>query len=334
MIDDRIEQQPGTVEATVSARRTLSDDVVEIVLAAPDLSNVEWAPGAHIDLILPSGLVRQYSLCGGTPAAGELHIAVLDEPSGRGGSREVHQDLHPGVKVGVRGPRNHFKLVEAPEYLFIAGGIGITPILAMIAQVATTGASWSLLYGGRTRKSMAYVQELENYHASRTCLGTGEFSIVPEDELGRPDLRRALGSISSTTLVYACGPEPLLQAIEDLAAELLNPGQLHLERFGAAERAVDTTGDGGLDEFEVELAASGQVLQVGAEDRLIDIVRTVAPQVPFSCEEGYCGSCETGVMAGLPCHRDTVLTDEERAENDTMMICVGRSLTKRLTLDL
>ncbi|TDD03329.1 oxidoreductase [Saccharopolyspora terrae] len=324
--------QNTTHPMSVTARRELSDGVVELELTHVDGHTIEWEPGAHLDVVLSSGLVRQYSICGGEGHRGVVRIAVLREEEGRGGSREVHENLHPGTEIGIRGPRNHFRLVEADRYLFIAGGIGITPILAMIDQVTRQRLPWTLLYGGRNRRSMAYVDELTRFRGS--AASSAEVIVVPEDEEGRPDLRTALTDLEASTAVYACGPEPLLVALEELAEELLEPGQLHLERFGAAQSAVDTTGDGGLDSFEVELASTGEVLQVGPDDRLIDVVRTVEPQVPFSCEEGYCGSCETGVLKGLPCHRDQVLSDEEREQNDTMMICVGRSRTERLTLDL
>jgi ferredoxin-NADP reductase len=309
-----------------------SDAVVELVLEPADGQPFpSWEPGAHIDLFLPSGLVRQYSLCGDPADTARLQMAVLREVNGRGGSVEVHDVLQPGVELSINGPRNHFQLEDAPQYVFVAGGIGITPILAMTRAAVDQEAEWILYYGGRTAGSMAYVDELERL--ADESAGHGQLVLVPEDELGRLNLDAIFASAAGGIPIYACGPEPLLEALEERAARDLAPHQLHLERFGAAPAGV-ATDDGALDNFEIVIASSGAILPVGPNDRMIDVVRTVAPQVPFSCEEGYCGSCETGVVDGLPCHRDTILTDEERASNETMMICVGRALSKRITLDL
>lgn len=319
-------------QITLAQRRMLSDCVAELVLEPADGQPFpSWDPGAHIDLFLPSGLVRQYSLCGDPADAGSLHVAVLREVDGRGGSVEVHDVLQPGIELTINGPRNHFQLEDATQYVFVAGGIGITPILAMIRAAVDHGAEWTLYYGGRTARSMAYVDELERFVDKSG--GQGQLVLVPEDKLGRLDLDAIVASAAGGIPIYACGPEPLLEALEERAGRDLAPQQLHLERFGAAPGGA-ATDDGALDNFEIVIASSGAVLPVGSNDRMIDVVRTVAPQVPFSCEEGYCGSCETGVLEGLPCHRDTILTDEERASNETMMICVGRALSKRITLDL
>lgn len=316
----------------LAERRKLSDGVVELVLVPADAGQFPpWDPGAHIDLFMPSGLVRQYSLCGDPADPRTFHVAVLREVDGRGGSVEVHDELTPGMELSINGPRNHFQMQGASQYVFVAGGIGITPILAMTRAAVDQGASWILYYGGRTARSMAYVDELEQLVDKSG--ERGRLVLVPEDELGRLDLDAIFASAEGGIPIYACGPEPLLEALEERAERDLQPHQLHLERFGAASGGV-VTDDGALDHFEIVIASSGAVLPVGPDDRMIDVVRTVVPQVPFSCEEGYCGSCETGVLEGLPCHRDTILTDEERESNETMMICVGRALSKRVTLDL
>ncbi|MEV7392791.1 PDR/VanB family oxidoreductase [Streptomyces sp. NPDC091215] len=326
-------ERPLTEErhVTITLRREVAEGVVELNLTAADPADGpldDWEPGAHIDIVLPSGTVRQYSLCGHPERPAEYRIAVLREAGGRGGSVEVHDSLPEGTTVAIRGPRNHFKLVEAERYLFLAGGIGITPILAMARDAAATGTPWTLVYGGRTRSSMAYTDELLELAA----LSQGDVVLVPQDELGHPDFATAFRVAPEGTAVYACGPEPMLQAAETLSKELLPAGVFHLERFGAKAQTdepahTDT-------EFEVELARSGRTLTVPVDRRLIDVVREVVPQVPFSCEEGYCGSCETGVLNGIPDHRDQVLTPEERDSNETMMICVGRCLSRKLTLDL
>ncbi|MFJ9567844.1 PDR/VanB family oxidoreductase [Streptomyces fuscichromogenes] len=322
----------GERRVRVARRREAATGIVELTLipvSPADDPLDEWQPGAHVDIVLPSGTVRQYSLCGHPDRPQEYVIAVLREPEGRGGSAEVHDQLTEGTVVTVRGPRNHFRLAEAPRYLFLAGGIGITPVLTMAREAAATGTSWKLIYGGRTSASMAYTDELLELAA----LSQGTVELVPQDAQGHPDFATAFTAAEEGTAVYACGPEPMLQAVEALSGELLPEGALHLERFGAKpqdEAASDTSDT----EFEVELARSGRTLTVPADRRLIDVVREVVPQVPFSCEEGYCGSCETGVLDGIPDHRDQVLTPEERDTNETMMICVGRCLSQKLVLDL
>jgi ferredoxin-NADP reductase len=315
----------NTRNVVVAGRRTVAADVVEITLSDPSGQALgSWSAGAHIDVELPSGLIRQYSLCGRPGSTDAYTIAVLRDKAGRGGSVEVHERLVEGATVTIRGPRNHFELGEAKYYLFLAGGIGITPMLAMARQAASAGIPWTMHYGGRSRATMAYLSELAEIPGGNT-------HVVPQDEQGLPQFSTAIRELADGGAVYACGPEPMLRAVERLSDELLRPGTLHLERFGAKDgEPVDTAGAG----FEVELAESGVTLRVEPDARLIDVVRTVVPHVPFSCEEGYCGSCETRVLCGLPDHRDQVLSDEERAANDTMMICVGRSLTPKLVLDL
>ncbi|MGI3224284.1 PDR/VanB family oxidoreductase [Streptomyces sp. GTA36] len=320
----------GERQVTITRRRPVAAGVVELALTANSADDPleDWEPGAHIDIVLPSGAIRQYSLCGHPERPLEYVIAVLREPEGRGGSAEVHDRMPEGTTVAIRGPRNHFRLAAAERYLFLAGGIGITPILAMAREAAAAGTPWTLIYGGRTRSSMAYTDELVELAA----LSHGTVVLVPQDELGHPDFATAFCSAPEGTAVYACGPEPMLQAAEALSEELLPAGALHLERFGAKPQTDEPAHS--ATEFEVELARSGRTLTVPADRRLIDVVREVVPQVPFSCEEGYCGSCETGVLDGMPDHRDQVLTPEERDSNETMMICVGRCLSRKLTLDL
>jgi ferredoxin-NADP reductase len=320
----RAPAQAGELAVTVRSRRPLAEDVIELRLAAA-APLPAWSPGAHIDLLLPSGTVRQYSLCGDPEDASAYTVAVLREPAGRGGSIEVHE-LGEGTEVTVRGPRNHFELRPADHYLLIAGGIGITPLLAMARELEARGASWRAVYGGRSRSSMAYLDDL-------VTLGGERVRIVAQDEAGIIDLAAELADLAPGTHIYACGPEAMLRAVEDEAEHRGIAEAVHLERFGATAPA-DSAGATEDSAFEVECARSGAVLQVPCGTRLIDVVRQVAPQVPFSCEEGYCGSCETAVLDGIPDHRDQVLSAEERDANDTMMICVGRAKSARLVLDV
>jgi ferredoxin-NADP reductase len=317
-----------TRTTVVADRREVAPGIVALTLVDPSGELLPpWTAGAHIDMELPSGLVRQYSLCGRPGDAGSYTVAVLREDFGRGGSVEIHDAVHRGATVSIRGPRNHFELQSAPAYLLLAGGIGITPILAMARQAAEAGTPWTVMYGGRSRTTMAFLPEL----AELAATGNGQLVIVPQDEVGLPDFAHALRELPADAAVYACGPEPMLRAVEELSETFLTPGTLHLERFAAKDgEHVDAAGA----EFDVELAQTGTTLTVGPDARLIDVVRTAVPNVPFSCEEGYCGSCETRVLAGTPDHRDQILSDEERRANDTMMICVGRSRTPKLVLDL
>lgn len=320
-----------------------ADDVVSLQLACPDGSPAPaWTPGAHIDVVLPSGLVRQYSLCGDPGDRGSLTVAVLHERHGRGGSREIHETRLVGRTVGIRGPRNHFKLRAADEYLLIAGGIGVTPLLAMARHLDAEGCSWRLVYGGRSRASMAFLAELSAFD--------GAVTVVPQDEQGLPDLDAILDDTSPGTEVYCCGPEGLLRAVEAAGAARGVP--VHVERFGTAGPAVAVApvpaaavvapaavpegadDEPGMGAFQVELRRTGITVEVDPDRTILEAVREHLPEVISSCEEGFCGACETRVIEGIPDHRDQVLDPVERESNETMMICVGRSCTKRLVLDL
>ncbi|MCD7436666.1 PDR/VanB family oxidoreductase [Streptomyces lincolnensis] len=305
-------------ELVVDRRESAADGVLALTLRHPLGEELPaWEPGAHIDVVLGPGLERQYSLCGDPADRSAWRIAVLREPDGRGGSAHVHRELRQGDKVRVRGPRNHFALKPAPGYRFVAGGIGITPILPMLAEAESKGAEWTLLYGGRTRASMAFAEELSRYGDRVT--------IAPQDETGLLDLASVLDDVPEGTLVYCCGPGPLLDAVE----ERCPAGVLHVERFAPKEQETgENTG------FEVELAQSGRTVTVAPEVSVLDAVRAAGVEVLFSCTEGTCGTCETDVLDGTPEHRDSVLTDEEREAGETMMICVSRCRGTRLVLDL
>jgi len=316
-----------SLPAVVTERRDEAEGVVSLRLTAPDGSALPgWTPGAHLDVILPSGLIRQYSLCGDPADTSGYRIAILREQVSRGGSEEVHDHVYPGTRLALRGPRNHFPLVDAQEYLLIAGGVGITPLLPMSQEIAARGVPWKMIYGGRRRASMAFVDELRG-------LAGGRLELVPEDEAGYPDVAGALAGRAPGTAVYCCGPEGLLRAVEEHCARLGISEWLHLERF-AANSALPPPTPTGTDSFEVYLAKSDITVVVPPNRSLLSSVRDVLPDVAFSCQEGVCGTCETEVLEGVPDHRDQVLTDDEREAGDTMMICVGRSKSPRLVLNL
>ncbi|MGW1713941.1 PDR/VanB family oxidoreductase [Streptomyces sp. NPDC002156] len=306
------------VELIVDRRELAADGVLALTLRHPLGEQLpEWEPGAHVDVVLGPELERQYSLCGDPADRSAWRIAVLREPDGRGGSAYVHGQLGLGDKVRVRGPRNHFALKPAPRYRFVAGGIGITPILPMLAAAEAAGAEWTLLYGGRTRNSMAFTEELGRYGDKVT--------FAPQDETGLLDLDSEIGQLTEGTLVYCCGPGALLDAVEAVCPG----GALHVERFTPK---VQQGGDDS--EFEVVLQRSGRTLTVPVDVSVLDTVRGAGVEVLYSCTEGTCGTCETDVLEGTPDHRDSVLSDEEREAGETMLICVSRCRGPRLVLDL
>jgi ferredoxin-NADP reductase len=304
----------------VSRRATAADGVVVLDLRDPGGADLpDWAPGAHIDLVPVEGLVRQYSLCGDPADRAVWRIAVLREPAGRGGSRAVHDQVGEGDLVEVAGPRNHFPLVPAPRYLFLAGGIGITPLLPMVAAATAAGAGWRLHYGGRSRASMAFREALCSAYGARVL-------VHPQDETGLLDLDAILADVPSDTPVYCCGPEPLLQAVERRCIDR----PLHVERFTPKEQGEPVRSDS----FEVSLARAGRTLTVPPGKSILRVVEEAGIELLWSCTEGTCGTCETAVLAGQVDHRDSLLTDEERAANDTMLICVSRAAGPRLILDI
>ena len=321
--DTTVVVQELVTDVRVTAKEEVADGVVALTLRALDGAPLPpWTPGAHVDLILGSGVPnRQYSLCGDPDDHSAYRLGILHDPSGGGGSRHVHDRLAAGDVARIRGPRNNFALAPSPRYLFVAGGIGITPILTMIAAAESAGAGWSLVYGGRQRASMAFLDELAPYG--------DRVAIRPQDEYGLLDLDALLGTPQPDTLVYCCGPEPLLAAVEERCGAWPSHA-LHVERFAARPMSAPAR----TEAFDVELARTGLTLTVPPERSVLDVVEAAGVGVLSSCAEGTCGTCETGVLDGLPDHRDSVLTTDEKAANDCMLICVSRSCSDRLVLDL
>ncbi|MEU6896241.1 PDR/VanB family oxidoreductase [Streptomyces sp. NPDC046557] len=298
------------LRAPVVGRSEPAEGVVLLTVESAELP--AWTPGAHVDVVLPSGLVRQYSLCGDPADTGRYTIAIRLVEDGRGGSREAHDRLVEGAELRLRAPRNRFPLAPAPTYAFVAGGIGITPILPMLRAATAAGADWTLLYGGRTRASMPFLTELAAYGDRVT--------IVPEDEAGLPDLS-ALAA-APTAAVYCCGPEPLMAAVLAAAPD---PSAVRLERFTASAPP------GGGKPFTIELRGSGRTIEVAADESALTAVRRALPDTPYSCRQGFCGTCRHRVLEGEVEHRDDLLTDAERA--DSMLLCVSRAASDRLVLD-
>lgn len=311
----------NVAELLLQSVEPVAEDVVALTFAHPDGADLPpWSPGAHIDLILENDLIRQYSLCGSNADSKRYRVAVLKNAHGRGGSIAVHA-LTAGSAIRIRGPRNHFPLATAPRYQFIAGGIGITPILPMIAEAHAAGADWHLLYGGRSRASMAFLDELEAYGDRVT--------VAPQNESGHLDLVTAIGTPQPGVAIYCCGPTGLLDAVE-VICQSWPSGSLHVERFAAKPQAVVDPHS----TFEVVLARSGMTLTVPPDKSVYQVCADAGISVLGSCLEGVCGTCETGVLAGDIDHRDSILDERERGSNKYMMICVSRCRSEKLTLDL
>ncbi|MCV7226671.1 PDR/VanB family oxidoreductase [Mycolicibacterium komossense] len=307
----------------VTAARFESDGVTSFELAATDGATLPaWTPGAHIDIHLPSGRVRQYSLCGDIADRTRYRIAVLELTGGRGGSVEAHRELRPGVVIGASAPRSAFALVDAARYVFIAGGIGITPLLPMINSLERTGTPWELTYCARSAQHFSFAGELRS-------LGGGKVRLLAEDVDGRPDLGTLVADADGAA-VFCCGPAGLM---DSLAAQMTAAGRddVHIERFTTAN---PPSGSVVSELFTVELARSGLTIDVGRNQSVLEAVRSAGVDAPASCEMGICGTCETKVLSGTVAHRDDLLTDDEKRQGSTMMICVSRAAGPRLVLDL
>lgn len=306
----------------VVGKDVAAEGVVILRLAAVDNHVLPaWSPGSHVDLDIATGITRQYSLCG-SPGDPHLTVAVLREPNGRGGSQYIHDRLRVDDVISVGEPRNNFEFREASEYLFVAGGIGITPLIPMIERAEVWRKPWKLLYGGRTRASMAFSDALHAKHP-------GSVAIRPQDQHGLLDLAEAVDKLAAGGNVYCCGPEPLLMAMEAACAQRPDVA-LHVERFVPKAFGDDAPDDG----FDVELARSELTVRVGPDQSILDALLAAGVEAKFSCREGTCGTCEVAVCAGVPSHRDSILTEDEQAANDAMMICVSRSRTTKLVIDL
>lgn len=316
-----------TTEQSVLLRSMTAeaDGVVSLLLdPTGDAVLPPWTPGAHIDVVLPDGSVRQYSLCG-SPGERGYRIAVLHEPDGAGGSTWVHRTARVGQQLLVRTPRNHFRLEDAPGYVFIAGGIGITPLLPMTEAAQASGAAWQLHYFGRSRASMAFLNRLEPAGSL--------VSIVANDERQfRVDAATLIASVPPGHLVYVCGPARLVNAVHE-AAEIAGISErVRFELFTAP--VVDDTDAPAGDGFTVRLVESNIDLAVPADRSILEVVLEAGIDVTHDCAEGICGSCETTIISGAVDHRDHVLTQREKADNDCLMICVSRASCAVLELAL
>lgn len=315
----RVSRMQWEAEGVLSLRLTRieSDDPVPA-----------WAPGDHIDVHVPDGTTRQYSLCGDPTDRSHWEIAVLREEGGRGGSTWIHDELRVGDRVLVTRPKNTFALEEAPFHALVAGGIGITPMMAMAEHLSRGGRPFHLTYGGRTAQSMAFRPRL-------AALGE-HVTFLAEDEQGRADLEAIVRELPEGGLLYVCGPLALLQAVQ-AAAEVVHGPDQDLVRFelfsrDGLEPIVGQSLD--ADHYELVLARSGHSLRLAPEDNILDKVLALGVDVENDCREGICGSCVTPILSGDVDHRDLVMTKKQHAAMTEMMICVSRPTCARLELDL
>jgi vanillate monooxygenase ferredoxin subunit len=320
-------QTPLTVRVAHKRREALDICSLELVPVTEHSHLPAFTAGAHLDVHLPNGLVRQYSLCNPPAQSDRYLIAVLRDAASRGGSQAVHDAVAAGSTLQVSVPKNHFPLAEvAPHHLLLAGGIGITPMLAMAETLSVSGQSFELHHATRSRERTAFMDRLAAApYASRV---THHFD--DGEPAQRLDIATTLGSAPKDAHLYVCGPQGFMDAVLGAARSSGWPEvRLHYEFFGAAP--VDTSGDGS---FEVEIASSGRVIPVKADQTALAALIDAGVDVPMSCEQGVCGTCLTGVKSGTPDHRDHYLTPEEQAANDQFLPCCSRAKSARLVLDL
>lgn len=284
-----------------------------------------FTAGAHIDLQLAPGLVRSYSLCNAQNERHRYVIGVNRDRNSRGGSRHMHESLRVGDMLSISVPRNNFALNESADHsVLVAGGIGITPLLAMVRRLQTVGRSWELYYCARSHQSASFLDELRSLKAQST---DGALHLHFDDSAsGLLDLAQVVADAPTSSHFYCCGPLQMLSAFE-IATAALAPEFVHVEYFGAKE-APSTAGG-----FAVKLARSGRTVQVASGKTILDALLEVGVDIPYSCMEGVCASCETRVLEGIPDHRDLVLSKEEQASNTVMMVCCSGSKTPMLVLD-
>ncbi|MNG95446.1 Phthalate 4,5-dioxygenase oxygenase reductase subunit [compost metagenome] len=315
------------IDVVVVSRNNEAQDICSYELAAVDGSPLPaFSAGAHIDVQLPDGLIRQYSLCNHPEERHRYLIGVLKDSASRGGSRSLHEQVHNGAQLRISEPRNLFPLAHgARRSLLFAGGIGITPILCMAEHLAHTGADFELHYCARSSERAAFVERIRTApFADRLFL---HFDEQPETAL---NAAQVLANPQADVHLYVCGPGGFMQHVLDSArAQGWQEDRLHREYFAAAP--VDTGNDGS---FSVQVGSTGQVFEVPAEQSVVQVLERHGIEIAMSCEQGICGTCLTRVLDGVPEHRDLFLTEEEQARNDQFTPCCSRSKTPLLVLDI
>lgn len=327
-VDEGVAQAHALRHAVrVQAIVPIAQGVRQLTLAHPEGRALPgFAPGAHIDVHLPQGMVRAYSLISDAAdaAAGRYELAIGLDANSRGGSRWVHTELRADTLLEVSAPRNHFPLADSEDpVLFIAGGIGVTPIRAMARELQQRDRPWQLVYAARSRTTAAFVDEFE------ACGDAVHFHF--DDERGGPlDVAAALAQAPAHTHIYCCGPAGLMERVKTLCADR-DPSRVHFEWFQAPAPAASAEGP---QAFTLKLAKRGLELQVPAQSSILDVLEANDVIIPSVCKEGVCGTCECRILSGEADHRDVVLTDSERAANEVLMVCVSRAKGDCLVLDL
>lgn len=313
------------IEVIVAKKQLEAEGIFSFELAREDgLPLPAFSAGAHIDVHLGGGLIRQYSLCNSAAEDHRYQIAVLKEPASRGGSEQMHEAVNEGQRLTIGEPRNLFQLdASAGHSLLFAGGIGITPILCMAERLSHAGASFDLYYSVRSRDRAAFVKRMqESPFSDRVHLRF--------DDEHPLDARTVLANSKADTHLYVCGPGGYMEyVLSSGRAEGWPEERLHREYFSAGAE-VNAPGEA----FEIEIASSGEVMRVEADQSIIDVLYDAGIDVPVSCEQGVCGTCITRVLEGIPEHRDSFLTDAQRALNDQFTPCCSRAKSPRLILDL
>jgi tetrachlorobenzoquinone reductase len=319
------------IEVLVRSITLLAAETIGVEFVASDENELPpFEAGAHVDLLLPNGIRRSYSLCNPPTERHRYVVGVRKANPSRGASSYIHDCLRVGQRIEISRPTNNFPLVRSAERnIFIAGGIGITPIWSMIQALDGEGGQWKLYYAARTSKDAAFLREIQALAAAHR--GSIDIRFDHEPGVAMLDIENIVNENAGTGVhFYACGPSLMLDAFET-ATKSIPEANRHLERFAADAKG---SSEGALTEYEAVLAKSGMTLRITPEKSLLDTLLDAGVNVEFSCMEGICGSCRVGVREGLPDHRDHVLSEEERARNDSVLVCCCGSRTQRLVLDI
>ena len=315
------------IDVVVVSRKNEAQDICSYELARVDDSALPgFSAGAHIDVHLPGGLIRQYSLCNHPEERHRYLIGVLKDPDSRGGSQCLHEQINTGDRLRISEPRNLFPLAhQARRSLLFAGGIGITPILCMAERLAHSDADFELHYCARSSERAAFVERIKNSSfADRVFL---HFDEQPETAL---NAARVLAQPGENVHLYVCGPGGFMQHVLDSArAQGWQEDSLHREYFAATP--TETSNDGS---FSVKVGSTGQVFEVPTDKTVVQVLESHGIDIAMSCEQGICGTCLTRVLEGVPDHRDLFLTENEQALNDQFTPCCSRSKSPLLVLDL
>jgi vanillate O-demethylase ferredoxin subunit len=316
------------ITVCVARKSVEAQDICAFELVAVEGESLpSFTAGSHIDVHLPGGIIRQYSLCNDPSETHRYVIGVLKDPASRGGSLAMHESVSEGDRLTISAPRNHFPLVEAANHsLLLAGGIGITPILCMAQKLASQGASFSLHYGVRSRQRAAFLREIQS-----AGLDVHARLYVDDDpQSQRLNVGALLAKVAPTSHLYVCGPQGFIDAVLDAARSANWPSsQIHYEFFGVKQMHPDSDVS-----FDVRIASSGQVVRVEQNQTVVQALELAGVSILTSCEQGFCGTCLTGILEGNPDHRDLFLTPQEQAANDRFLPCCSRSRSQCLVLDL